>query len=326
MSPTRPSLPTPLVSVLTAAYNAESFILETINSVRAQDYPAWEHVIVDDGSTDRTGARIDPYRSDPRVRLFVQTNRGEAAALNRAAAEAKGEYLLVLSADDLIRPGLLAAAVTALEADASLGAVYPDWEVIDARSRVISTVRPREFDLDAMVVQHMCLPGPGTVIRRSAIAGETFRDPAFSYKSDFDLWLRIASRHPIRHLPGIYAAWRSHAAGATSARRGCRMAAESVEVITRFLQSPHCPQRIAARQTLALSVAYYIAGLNALHSVEVEGKSLMLRSLRMAPIWPSDFYPETRRAWSRILYIFMLPVSRWIHRAGLALRLPLPRG
>lgn len=320
------SLHTPLVSVLTAAYNAENFIQETIDSVRAQDYPAWEHVIVDDGSTDETKARIGFYRSDPRVRLLEQANGGEAAALNRAAAAARGDYLLVLSADDLIRLGLLTAAIAALEADASLGAVYPDWEIIDERSQVLSVVRPREFDLEAMVVQHMCLPGPGTVIRRAAIAGETFRDPKFTYKSDFDLWLRLASRHPMRRLPGVYAAWRSHATGATRARRGPRMAAESIEVIARFLQSPQCPPRIAARESLARSVAHYVAGLNALHSTEVDGKSLMLRSLGLAPMWPGDFHPETSRAWSRVLYIFTLPLSRWIYRIGLALRLPLPRG
>jgi glycosyltransferase involved in cell wall biosynthesis len=316
----------PLVSVLTAAYNAEPYIRETVESVLGQSYGAVEHVVVDDGSTDRTASILRDYAERGQLRLIEQANRGEAAALNRALQEAAGDFVLALSADDLIRPRLIESAVAALQGDPDLAAVYPDWDTIDDASAVIAVVRPREYSYDAMLVQHMCLPGPGTVIRRTSLAGQVFRDEAYRFKGDFDLWLRLGLKRRFRRLPGRLAAWRRHPAGATKAGRGPRMAGEHIAIIESAFDRLGDEPALTRRKPLALSVAHYAAGLHALHAPDVDGKAHMWESLRLAPRWPADFYPETRRAWSRIAYIFGLPASRWAYRAGLAAGLPLPRG
>jgi glycosyltransferase involved in cell wall biosynthesis len=316
----------PLVSVLTAAYNAEPYIRETIESVLQQGYGAIEYIVVDDGSTDGTASILRDYAARDRLRLIEQANRGEAAALNRAFQEATGDFILALSADDLIRPQLLEQAVAALRDDEGLGAVYPDWDTIDDASNVIAVVRPREYSYEAMLVQHMCLPGPGTVIRRKALEGQVFRDPAYRFKGDFDLWLRIGLNWRLRRLPGRLAAWRRHPAGATKAGRGRQMAGEHIALIAAAFDRAGNQPALTRRRDLAFSVAHYAAGLHALHSPEVAGKEHMWESLRLAPVWPADFHPETRRAWSRVAYIFGLPASRWVYRGALAAGLPLPRG
>jgi glycosyltransferase involved in cell wall biosynthesis len=316
----------PLVSVVTAAFNAEAFIRETVDSVLAQKYPRLEYIVVDDGSTDRTRDLVAEYATQSRLRLLEQPNRGEAVALNSALEAASGDYVLAVSADDPIHPELLDAAIALLESEPSLAAVYPDWEIINDRSQVISAVRVRDYALETMVLQHLCLPGPGTVIRRSALDGMLFRDPALTFKNDFDLWLRLAARFPLRRLPGVLASWRRHSAGATSAKRGKRMAEEHLAVIERFFNLPGIPERILSRKDLAFSTAHYAAGLQALHSPEVNGKDHMIRSLRLAPLWPTDFYPEARRSWSRVGFVLASPASRWAHNVGLAAGLPLPRG
>lgn len=316
----------PKVSVLTAAYNAAGFIRETIESVAAQTYRSVEHIVVDDGSPDETATIAAEYEGRPGFRLIRQHNQGEAIALNRALEASTGDYIVAVSADDPIRPSLLEAAVSLLEADPSLAAVYPDWEIIDEKSRVISSVRVQEFSLAAMVVQHVCLAGPGAVIRRTALADMVFRDPTLRFKNDFDLWLRLGARAPMRRLPGIHAAWRRHPGGATSAKRGRMMAEEHIEVIRRAYERPGLPSDILQRKDLAFSVAHYWAGLQGLHSSEANGRQHMLRSLKLAPRWPNDFHPETRRAWSRVAFLLAEPASRWIYDAGLALGLPLPRG
>jgi teichuronic acid biosynthesis glycosyltransferase TuaG len=97
---------TPLVSVITPAYNASAFIAECIQSVQAQTHSNWEHVIVDDCSSDDTRAIVERFQaSDPKVRLIPnQSNLGVAETRNRAIAEAGGQFVAFLDSDDLWLP------------------------------------------------------------------------------------------------------------------------------------------------------------------------------------------------------------------------------
>jgi teichuronic acid biosynthesis glycosyltransferase TuaG len=97
---------TPLVSVITPAYNASAFIAECIRSVQAQAHSNWEHVIVDDCSSDDTRAIVERFQaSDPKVRLIPnQSNLGVAETRNRAIAEAGGQFVAFLDSDDLWLP------------------------------------------------------------------------------------------------------------------------------------------------------------------------------------------------------------------------------
>src|SRR5689334_2996184 len=87
----------PLVSVIIAAFNAAAHIEETCRSALSQTHTALEVIVVDDGSTDDTAAIVERIaRTDSRVRLFRQVNRGVAAARNAAIAEAQGEFIAPL--------------------------------------------------------------------------------------------------------------------------------------------------------------------------------------------------------------------------------------
>src|SRR5262249_3226700 len=119
----------PLVSVIVAAYNAERYIEETCLSVLGQTYTPLELVVVDDGSTDRTGAIVSALTaSDPRVHLIHQTNSGVAAARNRAIAAARGEFIAPLDADDLWHSTKIERQVRRLqECGPETGLVYCWW-------------------------------------------------------------------------------------------------------------------------------------------------------------------------------------------------------
>ena len=95
------------ISVIIPLYNKEREIAGTLRSVLAQTRQPDEIVIVDDGSTDRS-AEIVRSIASPLVRLVPQPNAGECAARNRAIAEARGEYIALLDADDEWEPGFLA--------------------------------------------------------------------------------------------------------------------------------------------------------------------------------------------------------------------------
>lgn len=104
---------TPLVSVLTPAYNAAPYLAETVRSVLAQSYPRVEMIIVNDGSKDDTLAVAKSF-TDPRIKVIDQENRGASAARNRAYAEAQGEFIQYLDADDLLHPAKAAVQVRRL--------------------------------------------------------------------------------------------------------------------------------------------------------------------------------------------------------------------
>jgi teichuronic acid biosynthesis glycosyltransferase TuaG len=95
-----------LVSIVTPAYRAAAFIIETIRSVQAQTYGRFEMLIVDDCSPDDTAAIVRrAAAADPRIRLLRQPrNAGPAAARNRALGEARGRWVAFLDSDDLWLP------------------------------------------------------------------------------------------------------------------------------------------------------------------------------------------------------------------------------
>jgi cellulose synthase/poly-beta-1,6-N-acetylglucosamine synthase-like glycosyltransferase/spore germination protein YaaH/peptidoglycan/xylan/chitin deacetylase (PgdA/CDA1 family)/uncharacterized membrane protein len=102
----------PFVSVVIAAYNEEKVIRKTIQSILSSDYPAFEVLIVDDGSKDDTAAIVqETYANHPIVRLIKKTNGGKSSAVNLGFKEAKGEIVVALDADTLIAENAISLLV-----------------------------------------------------------------------------------------------------------------------------------------------------------------------------------------------------------------------
>lgn len=105
----------PIVSVIIPAYNAEKFITETLVCLISQTLQSWEAIIVNDGSNDKTQEIVQAYsEKDDRIMLINQSNKGCSAAKNIGLANAKGEFIQYLDADDLLSPDKLEAQVEAL--------------------------------------------------------------------------------------------------------------------------------------------------------------------------------------------------------------------
>src|SRR5579862_1230457 len=93
----------PLVSVNLVTYNHQDFIAAAIRSVLTQTFPDLELMIVDDGSTDRTGDIVKSFR-DPRIRYLRQANQGPSAAANNGITRCRGKFLALMSGDDICHP------------------------------------------------------------------------------------------------------------------------------------------------------------------------------------------------------------------------------
>jgi glycosyltransferase involved in cell wall biosynthesis len=112
----------PSISAVLAAYQAEDFIGEAIDSILAQTRPPDEIVVVDDGSTDATARILESYGD--RIRLIRQENRGYPMAMNRAIQEASGDFVAPCGADDLWEPRKLEWQAEALAQHTGVGVLF----------------------------------------------------------------------------------------------------------------------------------------------------------------------------------------------------------
>jgi len=128
----------PQITVLIDTYNYGRYIEEAIERVLAQDFPAeeMEILVVDDGSTDDTRARVGKYAD--RVKYIYKKNGGQASAFNRGLAEARGELIFLLDADDYWRPGKLRKIADLFAQHPEAGMIYHRYEELDEASGKIS--------------------------------------------------------------------------------------------------------------------------------------------------------------------------------------------
>ena len=103
----------PLVSIIIPVYNSEKYLDETIRSAIQQTWPNKEIIVVDDGSTDNSLSIAIKYQGQ-QLKVFVQENKGASAARNKGLAEAKGEYIQFLDADDLLSKNKIESQITEL--------------------------------------------------------------------------------------------------------------------------------------------------------------------------------------------------------------------
>lgn len=122
----------PFVTVLVPAYNEERTIAHCVASILASDYPRFEVIVINDGSTDGTDAALRPLCSDARLRCLAQAKAGKAAALNLGLSHARGEIVLFTDADSLFEPDTIKCGVAYLS-DPAVAAVSGNDTVLHPR-------------------------------------------------------------------------------------------------------------------------------------------------------------------------------------------------
>jgi glycosyltransferase involved in cell wall biosynthesis len=297
---------TPLVSIITPAYNRARELPETIESVLAQTYPNIEYIVLDDGSTDATSQVLQRYGS--RLRVERHANMGEARTVNRGWSIARGELIATVNSDDPVLPEFVARAVAFMQAKPDVLVGYPDWAMIDDTGRVIRHVQVPEYDAANMVRWSCCMPGPGAVMRRRVLELAGQRNPEFRYVGDFEFWLRASRHGRFARIPYTLAQWRNHEDATTNTAAGPRMAAELVRIVHAYFAAPDLPPEIRASEAEALAVACYVAGTQCLEAGAIgAARRYYLRSLYYHP--HSTEYPTgLKRSVSSMLSHIVLPV------------------
>jgi len=193
----------PLVSVVIPTLDRCAFTAEAVASVLDQTVSDLELVVVDDGSTDGTAAHLERSFSDPRLQILRQENRGVSAARNRGARATRGPWLAFLDSDDLWLPAKLERQLDLLRPPEPAPACYTE-EVWHRRGR---WANPRKVHAkhDGWIFPHcvpLCIVSPSSVLLRREVFDELGGfDESLPACEDYELWLRLAARYPVRLLP-----------------------------------------------------------------------------------------------------------------------------
>ena len=178
----RPDGKVPLVTVVIPVYNGSRFIPDAVGSILAQDYPALEIIVVDDGSTDGIEEVVRQLPVD--VRLLRQGNQGPASAKNRGIRDASGEIIGFLDADDLWPAGNLEVMVGHLEGDPTLDVVIGRAQ----STRYSPSESPGEYLGDPRESFPYCVAA--ALYRRRVFESVGLFDPALRFGEDSDWYLR----------------------------------------------------------------------------------------------------------------------------------------
>ncbi|PXW35611.1 UNVERIFIED_CONTAM: glycosyl transferase family 2 [Williamsia faeni] len=206
-----PLTASPTVSVVIPCYKYGKYLPGAVKSALDQPGIDVDVLIVDDASPDDSAAVAESLAAaDPRVSVLVhETNRGHIATYNDGLRLARGTYVVLLSADDLLPDGALTRAVALLEARPDVAFVYGFPQYFeDTPPPVTSTVRSWTVWSGHEWIKRICQRGTGLVVSPEVVMRRTVMDelggfdPAHPHAADFKIWMHAALRGSVGRVNG----------------------------------------------------------------------------------------------------------------------------
>ena len=274
----------PLFSLIVPAYNVEAYIAQCIESILTQDCSNFELILVDDGSTDRTGQICEQYKkqspqlsiisqnrekvnskiASPSIKVLHQLNSGLSAARNTGVAESSGKYLIFIDGDDYLEPGALTAIQNALEPTLDLlryqaQEVFPDGKKIRYEEASFATLSGVEA-FKRLVHNHYTENAWLYAYRRQFFVSNHFQYATGCIAEDFGLTpLIIACASTVKSIPDICYNYRQREGSITHdttqiARRTTDAIQQLQDILPKIAAIPH------AEPILHYLVVSYLTG------------------------------------------------------------------
>jgi glycosyltransferase involved in cell wall biosynthesis len=184
------------VSVIIPAYNVEDVVARAVDSALSQTYPAREVIVVDDGSTDATARILAAYADQ--IRVIPQSNQGMSSARNRGLAEAQGECVAFLDADDRWLPEKLERQMQLMSEQPGIGFCSTATQVEDLAGRALGLWDCPSIERSALhtiFARTAAIAGSASsvALRREVIARAGPFDESLRGLEDTDMWMRCAA-------------------------------------------------------------------------------------------------------------------------------------
>lgn len=201
------------VSAVITAYNSETFVKDAVESVLRQTLPVDEVVVVDDGSSDRTGEIVKQF-AERGVRYLYQNNQGPGAARNRGVNETSGELIAFLDADDIWLEHKNQKQMECLleHPDVALVSGFAWWWNVAKGIRKVSGEVPKNRSaLKREILVHNVVGNPSMVLlRREALLDVGLFDANIQWGQDWELWIRLVDRYDVLLIPEPVIVYRWH--------------------------------------------------------------------------------------------------------------------
>ncbi|MCC7157381.1 MAG: glycosyltransferase [Bryobacterales bacterium] len=212
---------TPLVSLLIPVHNAEPYLDAALDSARNQTYTNLEILCCDDASEDGSVQVLEKHAAqDSRIQVFRRsTNGGVVETRNQLLAEARGEFIAWLDADDLIEPAKIERQLALLAEDPECGAVGTGVRFVDLDARPIRTESYPDQPSRQRSDPHICCAS--VLVRREAIENSGYFRPMFRKGGEDGDWLlRIADRWSLRNMPEPLYSYRVRSGSVSRSNQG----------------------------------------------------------------------------------------------------------
>jgi glycosyltransferase involved in cell wall biosynthesis len=227
------------VSIVIPTYNHGRFVVSAVESALAQSYASTEVLVVDDGSTDNTRDVLAAFAG--RIKYIYQENRGLSAARNTGIRAATGEFIALLDADDMWLPEKLAVQMDVFSEYSDAGLVSCGNVVIDALGRQVSPGEARGvggFRFRDLLRINGVSGGSNAVVKRLCFDAVGLFDESLRSSEDWDMWLRIAMRYPVRFTQQILVKVRVGANSMSAAKNADTMLANELRVLDKLFSDP----------------------------------------------------------------------------------------
>lgn len=233
----------PKVSIVTSSYNHAEFIGRTIESIKSQDYPNIEHIVVDGMSKDGTVEVLARY---PHLKVIREPDRGQADAINKGFRIATGEIFAFVNSDDTLEPGAVSAAVAALDPAAGRHIVMGRCRFIDEYDKFLGVEHPSAFESHRRVLEIWkghCLPQPAVFWMREVWEKSGPLSVNEQLMLDYDLFCRFSRDYRFHRIDRVMANYRLHTQSKTQSVTDADRLDQAIQVSRRYWGSPLSVQR-----------------------------------------------------------------------------------
>jgi glycosyltransferase involved in cell wall biosynthesis len=206
---------TPTISCVTCVYNAAPYICETIESILGQTLRDLEYIVINDGSTDDSLAKIEKYAAkDARIRLVSRENKGIVESANEGLALARGQFLARIDSDDVAAPTRFERQAQYLREHSECVAVGSRLQMIDPYGSPLDVSDHKlshdEIERELLSGSGWALSQPAVMMRREAVVRLGGYRKQYECSEDLDLSLRLAEVGKLANLPDPLTKWRRH--------------------------------------------------------------------------------------------------------------------
>lgn len=244
----------PEISAVLPVYNGEAYVREAVESILAQTFTDFELIIINDGSTDGSGAILRELAArDPRIVLVERANGGLVSALNEGIERARADLIARMDADDVAMPDRFARQLARMLGEPDLGVLGSFIRIMDKAGRIIRLGDyPVSVEETLRFMDHGCpVAHPTVMMRREAVLKAGGYRKLFSHCEDYDLWLRISELgYGIANLPQPLLNYRMHGANVSAVHREAQELGTMVALLAHRARAAGLPDPTAGADRL----------------------------------------------------------------------------